>query len=122
MVNNVDPTANDATFSVAENSPNGTAFGTVTASDPGADTLTYSIIGGTGAAAFEIDSMTGEITVLDGSLLDFETTPTLTLDVQVDDGDGGFATALITIDLVNLASISGVVYVDVNQNGQFDAN
>jgi uncharacterized delta-60 repeat protein len=122
MVNNVDPTADDAIFSVAENSSNGTIVGTVAASDPGTDTLTYSIIGGTGAAAFAIDSMTGDITVLDGSLLDFETTPTLTLDVQVDDGDGGFDTALVTIDVVNLASISGVVYVDVNQNGQFDAN
>ncbi len=121
MVHNVAPTANDATFTLLENSPNGTVVGNVTANDPGADTLTFTIIGGSGAAAFAIDS-SGQITVADSSLLDFETSPTLTLDVEVADGDGGFDTATITINLLNQASISGVVFVDVNQNGLFDAN
>jgi hypothetical protein len=79
-------------------------------------------VGGTGAAAFAIDSSTGEITVANVALLDFETSPTLTLEVEVSDGDGGFDTATITINLINQASISGVVFVDVNQNGLFDAN
>jgi hypothetical protein len=96
--------------------------GAVTATDPGNDTLSFSIVGGTGVAAFAIDSATGQITVANASLLDFETTPTLTLSVQVIDGDGGLATALVTVNLVDLASISGVVFVDVNQNGVFDAN
>ncbi len=121
-VHNLAPTANDATFTLAENSPNGTVVGTVTATDPGVDTLAFSIVGGTGAAAFAINSTTGQITVANAALLDFETTPTFTLDVQVSDGDGGFDTASVTINLVNLASISGVVFVDVNQNGSFDAN
>jgi hypothetical protein len=121
MVHNVAPTANDATFDLPENSPNGTVVGTVTAFDP-ADELSFSIAGGTGAAAFAIDSSTGVITVANSSLLDFETSPVLTLEVLVDDGDGGSDTALVTIHLSNLASISGVVFVDVNQNGLYDAN
>lgn len=120
-VDNVPPTATDATFSVVENSPNGTVVGTATATDPGDDTLSFSIIGGTGAAVFSIDS-SGQIAVADASLLDYESTPSLTLDVQVSDGDGGFDTALVTINLINQASISGVVFVDVNQNGLYDAN
>ena len=121
-VHNVDPTAGDATFSLVENSPNGTVVGTVTATDPGDDLLSFSIVGGTGATAFAINSSTGEITVADSALLDFETSPALTLEVQFDDGDGGFDTALVTINLINQASISGVVYIDVNQNGLYDAN
>ena len=97
--------------------------GTVTATDPGADTLSFSIVGWNGSGRLcRINSATGQITVANSSLLDFETTPTLTLNVQVSDGDGGFATASVTINLVNLASISGVVFVDVNHNGLFDAN
>jgi hypothetical protein len=120
-VNNVAPTASDPTFSLVENSPNGTVVGSVTANDPGADTLTFTITGGSGAAAFSIDT-SGQITVTDGSLLDFEITPVLTLEVEVSDGDGGTDTALVTINLINQASISGVVFVDVNENGLFEAN
>jgi hypothetical protein len=118
----VAPTANDATFVLDENSSNGTVVGTMTATDPGTDILSYDIVGGTGASAFAIDSATGQITVADGSLLDFETTPSLTLNIQVSDGDGGVDTASVTVNLVNLASIDGEVFVDVNHNGLFDAN
>lgn len=46
------------TFSAAENQ---TAVGTVTATDPEGDTLTYSISGGADAAKFEIDPATGAL-------------------------------------------------------------
>ncbi|MCC9600963.1 Ig-like domain-containing protein [Stieleria sp. JC731] len=121
-ITNVAPTASDATFSIVENSPNGTLIGVVTATDPGADTLEFSITGGSGATAFAIDSASGAISVVDASQLDYETTSSFDLEVTVSDGDGGFDTANVQIDLINMASISGVVFVDVNQNGQFDAN
>ena len=124
VVNNVAPTLDDATlmFSIEENSPNGTAVGTVTGTDPGDDTLTYSITGGSGETAFAIDSETGAITVADETQLDFETTPSLTVDVQVADDDGGTETATVTVNLLNQASITGVVFVDVNENGLYEAN
>ncbi len=121
-VNNVAPTANDATFELVENSPSGTPVGTVIASDPGTDTLTYGITGGTGAAAFAIDPATGQITVLDATRLDFETTLSFSLEVTVTDDDGATDLASITIDLLNRASITGTVFVDTNQNGLFEAN
>ncbi len=122
MVHNLPPAANDATFSLTENSPNGTVVGSLTADDPGDDTLSFSIVGGTPAGAFAINASSGQITVADESLLDFETWPTLTLEVEVSDGDGGSDVALVTINLLNLASIRGEVFVDVNQNGLFEAD
>jgi hypothetical protein len=123
-VNNVAPDAQDDLFEVVENSASGTLVGAVSATDPAGanDPLSFSIIGGTGATAFAIDSSTGEITVADPLELDYETSHSFTLLVEVADGDGGSDTATITIDLVNQASISGVVFVDVNQNQAYDAN
>ena len=80
------PSANDATFSLAENSTNGTGVGSASASDPDAgDTLSYAITGGDPTGAFTIDSATGEITVADSSQLDFETSPVFNLTVTVTD-------------------------------------
>jgi hypothetical protein len=71
---------------IAENSPNGTVVGTVTARDPNpADTLTYSIVGGTGMGVFSIDALTGRITVANSAALDYEATPSYTLTVMVQD-------------------------------------
>ena len=80
------PTANDAAFSLVENSADGTVVGSVSASDPDAgDTLSYAITGGDPSGAFAIDATTGEITVADASQLDFETTPVFDLTVTVTD-------------------------------------
>ena len=60
------PTASDATFSLAENSGNGTVVGTSRASDPDAgDSLSYAITAGDPTGAFAINAATGEITVAD---------------------------------------------------------
>jgi hypothetical protein len=99
------PTANDAIVALDENSPNDTPVHTVVASDPDPvppiNTLSYAITGGNSGNAFAIDGATGAITVNNSSQLDFETTPTFTLQVTVT--DGGIPslsdTATITINL-----------------------
>ncbi|MCA9151700.1 MAG: DUF4347 domain-containing protein, partial [Planctomycetales bacterium] len=69
------PTTHDDTLSIVENSANGMQVGFVSASDPDlGDSLSYTIIGGTGQAAFSVNSTTGRINVANSSLLDFETT------------------------------------------------
>jgi hypothetical protein len=94
------PTVNDQAFSVDENSSNGTVVGTVVATDPDAgDALTYSITGGTGQTAFDINSSTGQITVLDEPQLDFETTSSFDLTVEVEDTGLLTDAAIITINL-----------------------
>lgn len=90
---------------VDENSANGTSVGAVivaTDDDLPGDTLTFTESGGTGTAAFDITS-DGQIIVADQSLLNYETNPTYTLDVIVDDNAGSTATATITINLNDLA-------------------
>jgi len=126
-VTNVAPTVSDATFDVVENAGNGTVIGAVTASDPGDDTLTYTLQSINGEAdpalfAFAIDAFSGEITVADSTQLDFETTPIFTLEVTVTDNDGATAVANVTVNLLNQASITGVVFVDADQDGLYDAD
>lgn len=85
-------------FTVEENSPVGTVIGTVTASDEDADALTFSLVSGNTNEAFAIDVATGELTVQTESALDYETTPTYDLEVEVSDGLGS-QQAFVTVNL-----------------------
>lgn len=94
------PQVDDQTFSVDENSANGTAVGFVVFSDPDiGDAVTLTVTGGSGATAFSADGATGAITVADGSQLDFETTTSFTLEVLATDQDGASDTAVVTINV-----------------------
>ncbi len=74
--------------SVNENVSDGTVVGTASGSDVDAgDTLTYSLTDGAGGR-FAIDSSTGEITVADGSLLDYENAASHDITVRVTDSGG----------------------------------
>jgi SdrD B-like domain/Cadherin domain/Bacterial Ig domain len=119
---NVAPIVDDQTFEVVENAVNGTLVGTILAVDAGNDTLVYSVSGGTGASAFAVDAASGEIRVLDTVQLDFETTPAFTLAITVTDSDGAASNAVMTVNLLNQASLTGAVFVDTDQDGLYDAN
>jgi subtilisin family serine protease/subtilisin-like proprotein convertase family protein len=94
------PLVANQSFDVSENSGSGTYIGTVAASDPDAgDSLSYAIIGGNQGTAFAIDAGTGQITVNNGSVIDFETYPTFVLTVQAIDDSGLSANANVTISL-----------------------
>ncbi len=110
---NTAPVADDATFTIAEDAAVGTTVGTVTATDDGA-TLAYAIAAGNGAGKFTIDDATGEITT--AAALDFETTPSYSLTVEVSDGQYA-DTATITIDVTNAAE--GPTFTDVPQTHTF---
>ena len=75
-------------FAVAEDAGNGTSVGSVLATDP--DTVGslqgWTIVSGNTDAIFAIDSATGELTVADNSNLDFETTTSYVLGIEVMDG------------------------------------
>ena len=87
------------TFSVTENAAAGTTVGTVAATDPEDDPLTFSFTSGNLSDAFAINENTGVITV--AGTIDHETTPTYTLTVQVSDGSLS-ATAAVTINVTNV--------------------
>jgi VCBS repeat-containing protein len=103
------PEAQDATFSLPENSAEGTAVGTITASDfdPG-DSLTYAMTAGNsdpdadGKPAFAIDATSGALTINDRGDFNFETTPEFRLQVMATDTAGLSATASISVNLINI--------------------
>lgn len=101
------PTIDPFVFDLDENSINTTLIGTISGNDEDspAQTLTYSITGGTYAANFDIDASSGELTVLDSTPLDYETNPSINITVQVqDDGTGnltGSNTVTINLNDVN---------------------
>ncbi len=89
---NLAPVVNDANFTLDDNPAVNQIVGTVSASDPNNDTLTYSITNGNpdldndGTSAFNIDS-SGTITVIDPDDIDFLVNPNLNLTVTVSDGN-----------------------------------
>ena len=84
-------TIEDQSFSVNENTANGTVVGTIATIDPdnanvALQKVTYTIDGGNIGNAFSINSL-GQIVVNDATKLDFETNPVFTLIVSAkDDG------------------------------------
>jgi len=101
---NDDPVADDQAFSVNENSANGTAVGTVVATDlDNGAVLGYAITGGNTSGAFSINALTGAILVANSAALDFETTPTFNLTVEVTDEHGATDSATVTINLEDVA-------------------
>ena len=113
------PSADDAVFSIAEDSAAAAVVGSVTASDPDAgQTLGYAISAGNGGGAFAIDG-SGGITV--AGALDHETTPQYVLTVTVsDDADPALSDeATVTIDVtdVNEAPVAYPQSVSVEEDG-----
>lgn len=99
---NESPTVEDASFTIDENGANGTIIGTIQASDPDGDALSYSIISGNTDDAFVLNSTTGELSVGSATALDFETNPNFSLEVEVADGMGATAIGVIAIELNDL--------------------
>lgn len=97
------PTINNYSFSIKENSAEDTVIGTVTATDPDtADSIYYQITGGNDDNIFDIDPLTGQITVgANSSKLDYETDTSHTLTVQVTDSEGEKDEATVTINVTD---------------------
>ncbi|KAF0201999.1 MAG: outer membrane adhesin-like [Bacteroidetes bacterium] len=102
---NQPPVIANQSFSINENSPNGTLAGTVIASDPNSgQTLTYSIIGGNTGGAFNINASNGNLTVGNTTLLNFEVNPVFNLTVRVTDNGSGnlWSQATVTVNLIDV--------------------
>ncbi|NJL82189.1 MAG: cadherin repeat domain-containing protein [Chloroflexaceae bacterium] len=102
------PNLNAQTFTLPENSPNGTVAGTIIVDDPDeGDTFTFAITAGNldvnndGNLAFATNS-SGQVVVNDSGDLNFEIVPTFTLNVTVTDAGGLSDAANVTINLTNV--------------------
>ncbi len=105
-------------FQAAGNAKIGTVVGTVSATDPDDETLTYSIESGNDDGKFAIGSSSGEITVA-GSL-DREDTPSYALKVRVSDGDQTDV-AEVTIDLLVEYDVDGDGLIEIGSLAQLNA-
>lgn len=81
------PSLSDISIDIPENTANESVVHTLAASDSDiTGVLKYEMKGGTGQAVFNLDGETGVITVADVIALDFETTASFTIVVEVSDG------------------------------------
>src|SRR5262249_49781575 len=81
-------------FSIAENSANGSVVGTVVASDiDSGQSLTYVLNSSTLDGAFAINARTGQISVANVALLNYEAVQSVTLGVTVADSGNPALTA-----------------------------
>ena len=99
---NTAPTISDQTFTVNENANIRTIIGTVAASDPEGDTLTFIITDGNANDVFSLDNSSGQL-MLNGTL-DFETSGSYSVAVQVSDGTNE-ASATVQVDVIASESI-----------------
>ncbi|MFM6898500.1 MAG: cadherin repeat domain-containing protein, partial [Microcystis panniformis] len=113
------PVVNDAIFSISKTSPNGTVVGTINATDPDNNPLTYSITAGNPDTdgdtikAFAI-SNTGVITITDANDVSAQTNP-FNLTIQASDGAlNGTGIATINLNNVNPLSFQLKLYEDNN--------
>ena len=95
------PIGQSSTIILPEGTTNGTALGRIQAEDPDIfqnQSLTYEITGGTAAELVSVNDENGIVRLIDEASVDFESMPTLTLDVRVT--DSGSPTESITISNV----------------------
>ncbi len=93
-------------LTIAENTANGTLLTTVYATDPdAANTYTYSLTNNAGGR-FAIDQTTGQITVANSSLLNFEAATSHSITVRVTDQSGLTYDEVITVNLSNVNEAS----------------
>jgi CSLREA domain-containing protein len=92
------PTVTGAYFQVQENGPAG-PVGSITFSDPEGGAVAFAIVAGNADGAFSIDG-SGLLSV--GRSLDREEAPFRVLSVRVTDSAGAEATALVTVEIINV--------------------
>lgn len=97
-------TTQDETVAIDENPTSGTAIVTISAAtDLGS--ASFAIVNESVSGAFAIDAATGELTVADASVFDFETNPTLTATVNVTNSSLE-QTSIVTVNLNDIFEVS----------------
>ena len=96
---------------IPENSANGTVVGRVTGIDPDPGTVLYYSLTDNAGGRFAINANTGQLTVADGSLLDYETATSHGIVVRATDQGGLSLDKAFTIQLTD---VPGVTLVGTN--------
>ncbi|MCF8379125.1 MAG: cadherin domain-containing protein, partial [Bacteroidales bacterium] len=118
---NEPPSISNQSFSLDENSANGSTVGTVLATDPdNGQTLSYSIDAGNTDNAFAINATSGILTVNNAAVLNFEQTSSFTLTICVADNGSGSLSSQASV-VVNLNDINEPPSIS-NQSFSLDEN
>ncbi|WP_168563958.1 cadherin domain-containing protein [Crateriforma spongiae] len=96
---NQPPAIDSAEFAVSEGSVAGTVVGTVTASDPNGDSITFAL-GGT-QDEFAIDAVSGQITVTENAEFNFETQQQFELVVVATDSRGAASDRTVIVNVTD---------------------
>ena len=80
------PSASDQVFTVNEDHTPGTLIGTIQASDPDDDPLTFMITAGNADIIFDLEINTGNIFLANDRNLDFESSESYELAIDISDG------------------------------------
>ena len=99
--------ASTYSFFVADNAAAGAAVGTLSATDPDGDTLSYSITAGNGDGNFDIDSASGQISL--ATTLRQDAASSYRLTVRASDTSGSTATATARVTPAPAGCLAGVV-------------
>ncbi len=115
------PVINNQTYNINENSGNGAAVATISASDPEGHALHYSIISGNADGIFAIDASTGVITIADNTNLNHEYDDSHALQIRVRETSTAElyqddATVTINVDDINEAPIYNNASFTVAEN------
>ncbi|MEL6560970.1 MAG: BspA family leucine-rich repeat surface protein, partial [Bacteroidota bacterium] len=106
VIDNDAPVISNTSFEVAENSASGTVIGSIETSDPNGDIVLITGFDPFPSDAFNLDFNTGELTVNDPTLLDFESDGLFEFEVTVEDFN---AVRLETSKIIE------VILTDVNE-------
>ncbi|MBC6410523.1 MAG: cadherin repeat domain-containing protein [Ekhidna sp.] len=117
---NLAPTITNQTFTVKEDAAVGSEVGKLRAEDPEGGNLTFSITDGNTGDVFAISGSAGIITV--AKALDFETTPSYTLTVRVEDSEENSVTGTVTITVTDVADNNAPTFADASREVAEDAS
>ncbi len=105
------------TFTLAEEQAGPRMIGTISATDPTADTIAYAI-SGAAASRFSIDATSGVLSYI-GSGEDFESTTSYTLTVQASDSGGLTSAAELSIII---SDVAGTMFIGAPYTFNLDEN
>ncbi len=108
---NESPITQNFSFILDESSPIGTVVGSVTASDPDGDDLTFSIESGNTADAFSIDP-NGEIAVSNSAAISFKLNPTFNLIINANDSglSSSFETEIVLNQVLGIDNFKELTF------------
>ncbi|MEA3030191.1 MAG: hypothetical protein QOG13_1516 [Sphingomonadales bacterium] len=116
-VNNINETPTNVTLSgsVAENALNGTVVGTLSTTDPEGGAMTYMLLGDGAGGRFAL-STAGQLTVANGTLLNYESAASHTISVRVTDSGGLSLDKSITVPVLDVNEPNSLTSFSFNVN------